>query len=161
MTSEYTENGWTTYGDWSEGKYLELGPWTMGLGQPSPETAPFWDGVARHELLLPRCRHCRAWHHPRRIVCYHCDDTAFAWSPASGDGVVYSVTTVHRNLTPFPIDVPYELGVVQLAEGIHLLTRFFSTDDSPVTIDDPVNVQFRDLEVGFTLPVFVKTKGSI
>lgn len=140
--------------DWSRGVPLTAGPWTLGIYQPSPETAGFWEGVARHELLIKRCRSCGRLHHPRRIVCTACQEADFEWRPSSGRGTVYTFSEIHRAVVPeFKSAVPYTVGIVRLEEGVHLFSRLFSP--SGVDIDDPVRVDFRVIESGQLLPVFL------
>ena len=43
--------------------------------EPTPETRPFWDGCARGELLLQRCRDCGKPYFYPRPVCPACGST--------------------------------------------------------------------------------------
>jgi uncharacterized protein len=138
--------------DWSRGLELKAGEWFIGLYQPSPETKGYWDGVARHELLLKHCRACNRHFHPKRIVCTDCGSDALVWKRASGRGEVYSFSEVHRAPSPaFDKGTPYVVGLVRLEEGVHLFTRFV---DGPVEIGTRVRVDFRKLEPGNLMPVF-------
>ena len=141
--------------DWSRGVVLRAGDKSLGLYQPSPETTGYWQGVDRHELLLKECRDCAALHHPRRIVCSECQSTNLAWKRASGEGVVYTFSEVHRTAGAFGVSVPYVVGIVRLAEGVHLFSRIIPTATRKVAIDVPDSVDFRELEEGYLLPVFV------
>ena len=140
--------------DWSRGVPLMAGPYFLGLFQPSPETKDYWDGVAQRELRLKWCNSCSQWHHPKRIVCTHCGDTNLASKRASGRGKVYSFSEVHRAaIEAFATATPYTVGVVRLEENVHLFTRFISS--TPISIDAPAHVDFRVLETGQLLPVFI------
>jgi uncharacterized protein len=140
--------------DWSKGVPLMAGPYFLGLYQPSPETKDYWDGVAQRELRLKWCDVCRRAHHPKRIVCTDCGNTNLGSKTASGRGTVYSFSEVHRAaIEAFAKATPYTVGVVKLEEGVHLFTRIIP--DTPVAIDAPVTVDFRVLEMGQLLPVFV------
>jgi uncharacterized protein len=144
--------------DWAQGVPLMAGPYFLGLYQPSPETKDFWDGVARHELRLKWCPHCARAHHPKRIVCTFCGNTELESKRAAGRGTVYSFSEVHRAaVAAFSSATPYTVGVVKLDEGVHLFTRLISSS-SPIAIDDPAEVDFRVLEMGQLLPVFVVGK---
>jgi uncharacterized protein len=141
--------------DWSSGVPLMAGPYFLGLYQPSPETKDFWDGVAQRELRLKWCPHCERTHHPKRIVCTFCGNTELASKRAAGRGTVYSFSEVHRAaVAAFAVATPYTVGVVKLQEGVHLFTRLIPSG-GPIAIDDPVEVDFRVLEMGQLLPVFV------
>ncbi len=144
--------------DWRNGLPLTAGPFFLGLYQPSPETADFWDGVARRELRLKWCPHCARAHHPKRIVCTFCGTTELAGRRACGRGSVYSFSEVHRAaIAAFAPATPYTVGVVKLEEGVHLFTRLFPTAGA-IAIDDPVTLDFRVLETGQLLPVFLVGK---
>ena len=74
---------------------------------------------------------------------------------ACGRGRVYSFSEIHRAPAPvFASSVPYTVGVVALEEGVHLLSRLIAAP-GPIEIDAPVQVDFRVLEQGFLLPVFM------
>lgn len=159
---------WRTYGDWESGKVLTVGPWELGLYHPAPESAEFWQGVREHRLLLRRCQGCGRHHHPSRLVCFDCDSSDLEWVQAAGDGVVYSITTIYRDLSGIGGELPYTVGIVRLSEGVHLFTRFTASTGvgevgigeggiGEVGIDDEVFVAFEELPVGFELPVFVKS----
>jgi uncharacterized OB-fold protein len=141
--------------DWSRGVPLMAGEWFIGFYQPSPETAGFWEAVQRRELALKWCAHCAKAFHPKRIVCTNCGAEDLAWRPASGRGRVYSFSEVHRApSTVFAASVPYTVGLVALDEGVHLFTRFVA-EPGPIAIDAPARVDFRVLELGQLLPIFL------
>lgn len=140
--------------DWSKGVPLKAGDYFMGLYQPSPETAGFWEGVANDELRIKHCRDCGALWHPKRIVCTDCGSSDLGWRKAEGRGEVYSFSVVHRAPTPaFANSVPYALGLVKLAEGVFLFTRFFAEPGS-LAIGVEAEVDFKVLELGQKMPVF-------
>ena len=140
--------------DWSKGVPLTAGSYFMGLYQPSPETVGFWEGVAADELRIKHCRDCDRLWHPKRIVCTHCGSSDLGWRKAQGRGEVYSFSVVRRAPTPaFAASVPYGLGLVRLAEGVHLFTRFSAEPDA-LKIGAAATVEFKVLELGQKMPVF-------
>lgn len=147
--------------DWSKGLPLTAGPWMLGIYQPSPETVEYWEGVKRGELLVKNCQACGALHHPRRIICSGCRSADLGWQRASGNGSVYSFSVIHRAIVPeLKPSVPYAVGIVRLEEGVHLFTRFITSDVSMINVGDRVTVDFRTLELGHYLPVFVVEEGA-
>ena len=140
--------------DWSKGLPLMAGPYFVGLYQPSPETAFYWEGVGISELRLRWCPSCRVALHPKRIVCTRCGASDLTWVAASGKGTVYSFSEVHRAAVPeFAAATPYLVGVVALSEGVCLFTRFIP-GAAPIAIGDAVEVAFQVLEQGHRMPVF-------
>lgn len=141
--------------NWAAGLPLMAGPYFVGLYQPSPETVGFWEGVKQSELRLKYCAHCDRMLHPKRIICTDCGNTDLAWRTAKGLGQVYSFSDIHRAAAKeFAASVPYTVGVVALAEGVHLFTRFIA-DPGPIVIGAPARVDFRVLEQGHLMPVFL------
>ncbi len=128
-------------------------------GRPLPavdeESRGFWEACARHELRLQRCAACRAFRHPPRAVCPACLSSDLEWARASGQGTVYSFTVTHQNHAPgFRERLPYVLAVVELDEGVRLMTNVVGCDPETVRIGLPVEVEWDDVGPDASLPVF-------
>jgi len=142
--------------NWAEGLKVTAGDMFLGLYQPSPETAGFWEGVSRQELLFKWCGACSRHYHPRRIVCPQCASTELTWKQASGRGKVYSFSDVHRAPTKaFSRGAPYTVGLIETAEGVHYFCRIVAEDGGRIAVDALATLDFRVLENGQRLPVFV------
>ena len=132
---------------------------TVGFPRPVPdeETAPFWQGCREQRLLLQHCSDCRTWRFPPRPVCAQCRSTAYEWSEASGRGVVASFTICHPPVLPaFADRVPYNVVVVQLEEGPHLVSNLVSGEPS---VGMAVEVTYVDVDDDLTLPQFAPADG--
>lgn len=106
------------------------------------DTSPFWEGIARRELLLPFCDDCgRASFFPR-VLCPHCHGTSMRWQSASGLGEVYSFTVAHRAAPAFADHTPFTIGLVDLDEGPRIMAEL-DTEPGPVRIGDRVQIRFR------------------
>jgi uncharacterized OB-fold protein len=141
--------------DWAQGVPAHAGPISLGLYQPSPETAEYWNGLDRRELLLKHCPHCARFFHPKRIVCSDCGASDLDWREAAGGGSVYSFSEIHRAPSAaFAAGAPYVNGIVRLDENVYLFTRFVA-EPGPIKIDAPARLDFRMLESKLTLPVFL------
>ena len=142
--------------DWSGGKKVQAGDQFLGLYQPSPETAGFWEGVKRRELLFKWCGECARAYHPRRMICPQCSSTELTWKPASGKGTVYSYSEVHRAPSPeFQKEAPYNVGLIETAEGVHFFCQICAESGARVEVGTPARLDFRVLGSGYLLPVFV------
>lgn len=147
--------------DWSGGRHVMAGDMFLGLYQPSPETTGFWQGIGRGELLLKWCGACARHYHPRRIICPQCASTELGWKPASGAGKVYSFSEVHRAPTKeFAKSAPYTVGLIETAEGVHYFCRIVPEGGARIVVDAPARLEFRVLENGYRLPVFVVCGGG-
>lgn len=133
--------------DWAEGLPLMAGPYKMGLTETSPETAGYWEGVASGALRIKRCWNCKRYHHPRRIFCPGCSSSELRWVTASGEGTVYTFSTIYRSPSP-EFEAPYTNGIVQLAEGVHLFGRLIGKDPDQIAIGDTVTVEFGPARPG-------------
>src|SRR5437870_106855 len=94
------------------------------IGRPLPypdrDSRPWWEALARHELILQRCDECAAWRWPARAICGRCGSLAWRWVPASGRGVVASwIVNHHAFNSAFPS--PYVVLLVRLEEQDDLL----------------------------------------
>lgn len=141
--------------DWEHGTPIMVGPWMLGLADPSPETLGYWEGVADNRLLIKRCEGCSKHHHPRRMFCYECGSDRMEWVESAGTGEIYTYSVVHRAPTEeFQREAPYTVGIVRLAEGVHFFSRFYTRDGGEVRIGAPVEVEFEDVASYGKMPVF-------
>ena len=129
------------------------------IAHPRPfadwETRGYWEGCARHELVLQRCGACGVVRHRPRALCPECHSDDTRWFEATGRGTVHTFTVTHQNQAPaFRDAVPYVLAYVDLEEGVRLLTNIVDCDPQQVTIGMPVKVDFADLEGGTAVPRF-------
>ena len=119
-----------------------------------PDTQPFWDGARRGALLIQRCPDCGRPQFYPRPRCVRCGGS-IDWIEASGEGRVYSYTVVHRapheSLVPL---VPYVVALVDLAEGVRMMSRVRAADSGAVQIGAAVRVAFERVSDEVTLPLF-------
>ncbi len=122
---------------------------------PTPDTQGYWDGARDHRLVLQRCLACRAYRHDPRPMCPECHSLDFEWAPASGRGTVYSYAIVHQLLHRFWADrVPYNVVLVELEEGIRIISNLVDCPNESIYIGMPVGVVFEDLPPELGLPLF-------
>ncbi len=121
---------------------------------PNEETAPFWEGCAREELLLQRCAACGAYRHPPAPICPECLAEDSAWVRASGRGAIYTFAVVRQALAKgWQPMVPYVVAVIELEEGPRFVSNMVGIAPEDVTIGMPVEVTFEP--IGDTkLPLF-------
>lgn len=100
---------------------------------PVPErdadSAPHWDGLLEHRLMLQACSACQRVRYPAMSHCPYCAKPEHTWQVLSGRGVVYSWIVVRRAFWPeFEDEVPYALVSVDLDEGVRVVTRVDDID---------------------------------
>jgi uncharacterized protein len=146
--------------DWAHGTPIMIGPWLLGLGDPSPETVEYWEGVAARKLMLKVCQACGRFNHPRRLFCLTCQSDAFTWQEAKGTGSVYTFSMVTRAPTEaFQREAPYTVGIIELDEGVFFCSRVIAADQSAVAIGSPVTLAFAQVGTSGELPVFELATG--
>jgi len=119
------------------------------------ETKPFWDGIKRHELWLQRCQDCGKFRFYPRSICPYCFSYNTEWTKVSGRAKLYSFTVSHRPASPaFQQDVPYNVVIVELEEGVRMMTNIVECRNEDLRIDMPVEVAFDDVTPEITLPKF-------
>jgi uncharacterized OB-fold protein len=123
---------------------------------PADETSePFWSATRDRRLVLPWCTACdQAMWYPRE-VCPSCLGSAVEWRLAAGTGTVYAVS-VHHKPGPGrdPGDVPYAVALIDLPEGVRMMSNVVGCAPDSVTVGMPVQVAWHPLSDGRHLPQF-------
>jgi len=129
--------------------------YTKPLPQITPEMRPFWEAARRHQLVVQRCRSCRAPRFPARDICSRCLSREAEWAPVAGRGAVFSWATMHQVYHPgFAGEVPYAVVVVALEEGVRLVSNLVDCPVPDIRAGMPVEVVFDDVTPEVTLPKF-------
>lgn len=117
------------------------------------DNAGFWEGVARHVLLFQRCDACGTARFPWLPGCNACGSAEWSAVEASGSGTVYSYVVMHH--PPFPaFDPPYAVALVELAEGVRIVSNVVGVPCEEVRIGMPVELEFLRVDDALELPVF-------
>ncbi|MFE6687700.1 bifunctional MaoC family dehydratase N-terminal/OB-fold nucleic acid binding domain-containing protein [Streptomyces sp. NPDC057743] len=141
------------------------GKGTSGGRRPRPvvnrDNAGFWAGVAAHKLLLQRCGGCGTLRFPWLPGCNGCGSTRWDTVEAGGAGTVYSYVVMHH--PPFPAFAapegggaagPYAVGLIELAEGVRMVSNVIGVEPDRVRIGMPVRLEFRRVDEELVLPLF-------
>ncbi|MFD3544393.1 bifunctional MaoC family dehydratase N-terminal/OB-fold nucleic acid binding domain-containing protein [Streptomyces sp. NPDC058655] len=113
----------------------------------------FWDGVRDHRLLIQRCTACAALRFPWLPGCNACASPDWDTVEASGAGTVFSYVVMHH--PPFPaFDPPYAVALVELAEGVRMVSNITGVPYDEVRIGLPVRLEFLRVDDDLELPVF-------
>jgi uncharacterized OB-fold protein len=118
-------------------------------------SAPFWDATRERRLVVQWCVGCEQPIFYPRAVCPACLGTELEWRPSPGAGTVYAVTVEHKPQNPgLAAMAPYAVALVELDEGIRMLTNVVHCDPATVAVGDPVVVTWEPLSDGRHLPLF-------
>ncbi|GAA4728277.1 OB-fold domain-containing protein [Nocardioides endophyticus] len=119
------------------------------------DSEPFWAAVERHSLEVPQCRDCKQLRWFPSRLCPGCWSDAADWKPLDGSGTVYSWSTVRRAPSAsFRDEVPYIIGLVDLAPNVRMFTRILCDRPEQVEVGAAVKVEFQNREGGLVLPCF-------
>ena len=132
-----------------------LQPQSPGIPLPVPTlySQPYWDGCKVGELRYQRCQDCGAITMDPAPACSACFSTNLDWEVSTGQGEVYSWTTVWRPQTP-AFTVPYVAVIVTLDEGFWLLANLINCPVDAVHVGMRVKTTFVELSEEITLPYF-------
>ncbi|MFJ9543160.1 bifunctional MaoC family dehydratase N-terminal/OB-fold nucleic acid binding domain-containing protein [Streptomyces sp. NPDC101225] len=138
-------------------KYAPAGTGPKRPPRPRPvvnrDNAGFWEGVGRRRLLIQRCTSCASLRFPWLPGCAGCGGPDWDTVEASGEGTVYSYVVMHH--PPFPaFDPPYAVGLIELAEGVRMISDVVGVPYDKVRIGMPVRLEFRSYDEELVLPVF-------
>ncbi len=124
-----------------------------------PESGPFWEATREGKLLVQWCTACdRGVFYPR-VFCPHCGAGAGAleWRRASGRGTVFSAVVEHRPEAAgaaFSGGLPYCVALVDLHEGVRMLSNVVGCPPEDVRCGQAVSVTWEPLSDGRQLPLF-------
>jgi len=127
--------------------------------KPLPATQPwseeFWKAAKLHKLVIQTCKKCNTKIFYPRKFCPNCWSSDLGWSEATGKARVYTFTiTMDMVEEKFKEDLPYALAIVELEEGIRMMTRIVDCKPEDVYIGMDVQVVFEDITDDYTLPFF-------
>jgi uncharacterized OB-fold protein len=131
-----------------------MAEYTRPLPVPDGDTKPYWDAAKEHRLTIQRCQNCHEAIFYPRSLCPHCMSDRIEWIAASGKGTIYSYTVVHQSPAAFADIVPYVVALINLAEGVRLMSRVVDSAPADVKIGAPVEVVFEDVTPEISLPHF-------
>ena len=122
--------------------------------RPDAATAPYWEAARQGKLVVQRCRQCRTFIHYPRNICPACLAEDMEYVGSTGRGTVYSLTVTHRPPPAFAGDELYVIALVDLEEGVRMVTRIVGPGAEAARIGARVAVAFEEVAEGVTLPVF-------
>ncbi len=119
----------------------------------------FWDAIRENRLVFQKCKQCGLIVHRPRPMCPQCLSTEREWAPSEGKGTIYSyVNFVYQNAAYPGIKVPYLVVVVEMLEGVRIISNMMDESAEDIHVGMPVEVVFDEVAEDLTLPKFRKRK---
>jgi uncharacterized OB-fold protein len=124
--------------------------------QVEPEAAPFWESLREHRMRFQRCDECSQFYFPPSDRCPSCLSDRVTWTEVSGRGQVWTTATMFRAYHPaYQGDIPYDISIIELAEGAKLWSNVVDCDPDDVHVGMAVRVRYDDVTPSLTLARFV------
>ncbi|MGP0029282.1 MAG: Zn-ribbon domain-containing OB-fold protein [Acidimicrobiales bacterium] len=126
------------------------------------DSGPFWEATREGRLVVQWCTACdKAIFYPRSF-CPYCGGgsdggSVLEWRTASGRATVYAVTVENNPSatgTTFSDGKPYVVALVELEEGVRMLTNVIGCLPDEVHPGMAVTVTWEPLSDGRQLPLF-------
>jgi uncharacterized OB-fold protein len=119
----------------------------------TPDTAFFWAGAARGELLGLACADCGDLQHPPRPMCPRCFSTRRREVKLSGRGRLLT-WILPRHPAAIGFAEPPIVALVDLEEGIRLVSNLVDVAPDAIAAGMAVEVSFAPTAGGKAVPVF-------
>ena len=123
-------------------------PYLKPLPDISEGNRLFWEGLQRHEFLVPKCANCGDYNWPPYPACRSCLCEEQEWTPVSGDATLYTFCVAHRGHGQFNDEAPYAIVMAKLEEEPRACvvlgnTRGIANED--LHIGMPVKIVYEDI----------------
>jgi uncharacterized OB-fold protein len=92
-------------------------------------------------LLASRCGNCGSVLFPRVDACTYCATEDPEPVELAGPGVLWAWTAVTASPPGYEGDIPFGMGVVELPEGIRVITRLTESDPSALAEGQPMELR--------------------
>jgi uncharacterized OB-fold protein len=128
--------------------------------EATPETKPYWDGLKEGKLMIQRNKTTKQAYFPPRPFDPRDPFAEVEWFEASGKGTLATYVISHR--PPPGYEAPFSIAVVELAEGVKMMTNIIDCPQTPEALQLDMAVEFAPHKVtdDITLPLWRPAKGS-
>ena len=95
-------------------------------------------------ITVLQCKACKKLFIPPKYGCPECADSALEEVNISGDGKVYTFTTIRVPPTAYKDSPPYDLAVIDLQENLRVTARMEHDSKKEIMIGSPVSFMKMD-----------------
>jgi uncharacterized OB-fold protein len=119
----------------------------------TPDAKSFWAAADEEKFVGQKCGDCGKFTFPPRPMCPHCHSLKREEVELSGYGTVHS-WTIPRHPHPFGFKEAPVVAVIQLDEGIRMVSNVIGVAPEDVKMDMAVEVTFDATMNNHKVPVF-------
>lgn len=128
---------------------------------PTRISKEYWEAAKRHEFIIQKCEECSKHVFYPRAFCPHCLSSRLKWVKASGSGVIHTYSIVHKmSMMNFKKKTPYNIAIIELDEGVRLMSEVINCSPEELEIGKRVKVVFEDITERYSIPKFILEKSS-
>jgi len=120
-------------------------PKTSSIPKPSALTKPFWDAAKEKKLVIQYDPDSRCYQWWPRALSVKTGKMNLEWREVSGNGNLYSYTVTHVPALGFEDKVPYLVGLVELDEGVRIISNLSGITEDNAKIGMPLRVTWEKL----------------
>lgn len=98
-------------------------------------------------LIGGRCAACARFHFPKAQICPYCSADNVEEVELSRTGLLWAWTSVSTAPPGYFGEVPYGFGVVELPEGLRVVTRLTESDTGRLTLGQMMHLEIVPVRV--------------
>lgn len=107
---------------------------------PEPVRSSLFEVGDTPRLIASKCSDCGKHHFPRSSTCPYCSSDETEEALLSGTGVLWAWTAVTAAPPGYLGEVPFGFGVVELPEGIRVVSRLTESDPAALEEGEPMRL---------------------
>jgi uncharacterized OB-fold protein len=109
----------------------------------------YWREIKyRYRLIGSRCPICGKIFFPHRTICRACGYRKLEDYKLSEKGKVLTFTVIRSPPKGYERNAPYVVGIVELNEGVKVISQIVDCDPEELQIGTPVELVFRKVKEG-------------
>lgn len=106
--------------------------------------AKYWrETPRRYRLEAAKCTGCGKVLFPARLICPECKGRNFETVQLAPQGKLITYTIIHVAPGDFTDQLPYAVGIVELDDGVRLLTQISDCDPQVIQTGMDLKLEFR------------------
>ena len=110
---------------------------------PSPR---YWREIPqRYRLEAAKCKKCGKIFFPPRIICSGCKCKEFETINLQKEGKLLTYTIIRVAPSQFVDHSPYAMGIVELNDGVKILSQIADCDLDKLEMGQKVRIEFRKI----------------
>ena len=124
------------------------------LPQPWQLTEPFWEAARNGKLMIQYDPVVKKYQFYPRSVSIFTGRRNLEWREVPGKGTLYSFTDIHVPPPGFEDLAPYMIGVIELDEGVRMMTPLQGITMEDAKLGMRMRVCWQKLSDEITYPAF-------